>query len=142
MLYLVRHGEAQPDGPDADRVLTERGIAGVERVAAWAARTGVSVHAIHHSGRRRADQTAALFAARLQPPAGVSAIDGIDPNDDPAALAIPFAPVMIVSHLPFLAHLVATLTGAPVLFHPCTLVALKRVEERFVIESVVSPELV
>ena len=136
MLYLVRHGEAIPDGP-----LTDRGVAAVERVAAWAARTDVSVKAIHHSGKRRAQQTADLFAARLHAP--VSAIAGISPNDEPLALALPDTPCMIVSHLPFLANLTAALTrGAPVVFHPCTLVALTRAEDRYAIEWVVHPGIV
>jgi hypothetical protein len=67
----------------------------------------------------------------------------ISPNDDPLTFAIPSAPSMIVSHLPFLASLTAALTrGAPVLFHPCTLVALTRAEDRFVIDCVVHPAIV
>ena len=142
MLYLVRHGEAHSEGPDYDRVLTDHGIADVERVAAWAARVGVSVDAIHHSGRRRALQTASIFAAHLNPPNGISAIEGIHPNDDPAAFDVPSSPVMIVSHLPFVAHLAATLSGASVVFRPCTLVALVPAEGRWAVECVVHPGVV
>lgn len=144
-LYLVRHGEAFGDGPDSERALTDRGIADVERVAAWAARANVSVRSIHHSGKRRAEQTAAIFAAHLRPPAGVSPMSGLHPNDDPAALVVPDLPAMIVSHLPFLAHLTAALTGTAVpnvAFRPSTLVALTRMEEGFVIECVVHPGVV
>jgi phosphohistidine phosphatase len=148
ILYLVRHGEAQPDGPDSQRALTERGIDGVERVAAWAVRAGVSVSEIRHSGKRRAEQTAALLAARLHPAAGVHAIDGISPNDDPVAFAESIASeknLMIVSHLPFLGFLAATLTGnalPAIAFRPATLVVLVRSEDRFFVDSVVHPEAV
>jgi phosphohistidine phosphatase len=146
MLYLVRHGEARTDGPDNDRTLTEHGVAGVERVAEWIARTGATVNEIRHSGKRRAEQTASILAARLNA-ASVVAIAGIAPNDDPVAFAQSIADdesVMIVSHLPFLAYVVATLLGterAIVDFHPATVVALQRVQGGFVIDFVVHPRM-
>lgn len=148
MLYLVRHGEARGDGPDAERALTESGVAGVERVAAWAARAHVAVDEIRHSGKRRAMQTAEILAARLQPRAGITRIDGIAPNDDPIAFARAIAreeDVLVVSHLPFLAYAAAALTGTAVpsiAFQPGTLVALARIDDRFIVEAVVHPGVV
>ena len=142
MLYLLRHGEA-----DANDTLTERGIAGVERIAEWAARAGIVVSEIRHSGKHRAEQTAAIVGARLQPPHGVQRIAGIQPNDDPIAFAQSLhddESVLVVSHLPFLAHLTATLVGSdqPIVdFHPATLVALARVVGGWVIDAVVHPRI-
>lgn len=145
-IYLLRHGEARGDGPDSARTLTESGAAGVERLAAWAARANITVNEIRHSGKRRAEQTAEIMARHLR--CAVRQIDGISPNDDPERFAEEIAfedePVMIVSHLPFLGNAVAALTRVhmPVAdFHPATLVALVRVDERFVIDFVVYPAI-
>lgn len=149
MLYLLRHGEAQGGGSDAERVLTDNGAADVERLAKWAARSGIHVAEICHSGKRRAEQTAGIFAAELKPRRGVSVMKGIDPDGDPAAFAETIAgesdPMLIVSHLPFLDLAVAELTGnemPQVYFHPATLVALIPAADRFVIDFVVYPALV
>jgi phosphohistidine phosphatase len=149
MLYLLRHGEAQGGGADAERVLTPNGAADVERLAAWAAGANVHVAEICHSGKRRAEQTATIFSAQLKPRRGVTTMKGIDPDGDPAAFAETIAgeadPMLIVSHLPFLDIAVAELTGtdAPqVYFHPATLVALVPSGDRFVIDFVVYPALV
>lgn len=147
ILYLVRHGEASAEGPDAARVLTEQGAADVERLAQWAARMEISVSEIRHSPRRRAAQTAEIFAGHLR--CGVRQIEGIAPNDD----VVPFVeeiehvtePVMVVGHLPFLEEAVALLTGnerPPVGFHPATLVALRRAADGFFVDFVVYPALI
>lgn len=148
-LYLVRHGEARNDAPDDARALTERGASEVGRIAAWAARAEIAPVEIRHSGKRRAQQTAELFAASLHPERGVHEMRGIAPNDDPVAFAQSIAhesdAVLIVSHLPFLAHVVAALVGSelPVVdFHPATLVALVQMHDRFVIDCVVHPGVV
>src|SRR5262249_38630311 len=67
-IFLVQHGEAKPENEDSERSLTERGTETVERVADWAARMGIKVDEIRHSGKRRAEQTATSFAKRLHPP--------------------------------------------------------------------------
>jgi phosphohistidine phosphatase len=78
-------------------------------MAAWALGTGVQVTQIRHSGKRRAEQTAALLAERLTPPEGVIATLGLKPDDEPRPVADLLqgerAPLMIVSHLPFLGRL-------------------------------------
>jgi len=112
-LYLVQHGEAEPESVDPARGLTARGRADVERVAAFAARLGLGVHQIRHSGKTRAEQTAALLAAALSPPGGVLAAPGLAPKDDVRPVADALArepkPVMLVGHMPFLGRLAALL---------------------------------
>ena len=58
-LLLVQHGEAKTEAEDPVRPLTERGADAVRSMAVWAARAGVKVDQIRHSGKRRAEQTAA-----------------------------------------------------------------------------------
>ena len=81
-IYLVQHGEAESKSVDPARPLTARGRADVERVAAFAARLGVAVHQIRHSGKTRAGQTAECLGRALNPPGGVVAVPGLDPKDD------------------------------------------------------------
>jgi phosphohistidine phosphatase len=144
-LYLLRHGEAQSDGPDNARALTQRGAANVERLAAWAARAGLKVSEIRHSPKTRARQTAEIFARHLKCEA--IEIDGITPNDDAAAFvrSLDGDGVMYVSHLPFLSYAVSALAGTPrpvVDFHPATLVGLVRVDEHYLVDFVIHPAVV
>jgi phosphohistidine phosphatase len=112
-LYLVQHGEAEPESVDPARRLTARGRADVERVAAFAARLGLDVAQIRHSGKTRAEQTAALLAAALSPPGGALAMPGLAPKDDVRPVADSLGrerePLMLVGHMPFLGRLAALL---------------------------------
>jgi phosphohistidine phosphatase len=117
-VYLAQHGEAAGEQQDPSRALTERGRREVEAVAGAAARGGVEVRAIYHSGKLRARQTAELFAAALRPERPVLELAGLAPNDDPRiafrSLGAMEFPVILVGHLPHLARLTALiLTGDP-----------------------------
>ena len=106
-LYLVRHGEARTTGDDVQRTLTPRGEEQIETLARWAARAGVRVEEIHHSGKERAAQTAAILSRHIG--ARAVAVTGLSPNDDVRALELPSGSRMIVSHLPFLSRLASHL---------------------------------
>jgi phosphohistidine phosphatase len=67
-LYLVQHGKAKPEEEDAERRLTENGIRDVQRVDDFLRGTGVSVDAISHSGKPRAQQSAELLANTVAAP--------------------------------------------------------------------------
>jgi phosphohistidine phosphatase len=114
-LYLVRHGEARSEIEDARRSLTDRGADAVRQMASWAARSGVQVDQIRHSGKTRAEQTAALLAERLNPPRGVIAVGGLGPDDAvvPVAELLQYEPasLMLVGHLPFMGRLAGILLG-------------------------------
>ena len=117
-LYLVRHGEAMTVGEDPVRPLTAQGRREVERVAGLAQRAGIEVSQIRHSGKRRAEETAEILGAFLQPAGGSVAMPGLAPNDDVHAVAkllkAENQPLMVVGHLPFLERLVSLLvTGKP-----------------------------
>ena len=117
-LYLAQHGDSAPESVDPARPLTERGRQETQAVAAVAARLNLGVQQIRHSGKTRAEQTAAIFGTALFPPDGVVAVSGLAPNDDvrPVAEALERVsqPVMLVGHLPFMARLAGLLlTGDP-----------------------------
>jgi phosphohistidine phosphatase len=112
-VYLVRHGEPTRETEDPQRPLTARGREEVRRISAVAARMGLRPAEIRHSGKRRAAQTADIFAAALGLRAAVVTASGLAPNDDvepvAAALAAVTQPVMLVGHLPFLSRLTSLL---------------------------------
>lgn len=115
-LYLVQHGKARPAEIDPERGLTDEGRAEVERIASVAKGYRVTVRAVIHSGKKRACQTAEIFAEALAPGAGLSARSGMDPGDDVASFAAVIdasANAMYVGHLPFMERLASYLiTGS------------------------------
>jgi len=149
-IYLVQHGEAEPKNVDPARPLTARGWQDVQRVAAFAARLDLEVHQIRHSGKARAEQTAAILGEALSPPAGVVAVSGLAPKDDvqPVAemLAQETQPVMLVGHLPFMASLAGLLlvgdADRPVVqFCNAGIVCLTCEEDRWLVAWVLTPEM-
>jgi phosphohistidine phosphatase len=150
-LYLVQHGEAKPESEDPARPLTERGRQEVERVARAAARRGLRVTHIRHSGKLRARQTAEILAAALRPQEGVEEMAGLAPNDDPElaarALAALTEPWLLVGHLPHLSRLVSLLVvGEParelVAFRMGGLVGIGRGSGGWRLRFILTPELV
>jgi phosphohistidine phosphatase len=150
-LCLVQHGEAVPESVDPNRPLSGSGRAIVEQVAAWAARHGVKVDQIRHSGKLRAEQTAAIFADKLRPREGVFVQPGVAPNDDVRPLAAAMAgqsgSLMLVGHLPFLSRLVGFLLVGDcerplVQFRNGGLVGLVRDGANWTITCVIPPALI
>lgn len=150
-LYLVQHGEAKSKEQDPERPLTERGENDVRRVAAFAKNARLQVSEIRHSGKRRAEQTAAILGDHLAPTRGVVAVPGMAPNDDvePTAREMETLgqPLMLVGHLPFLSRLASRLlTGradqAIVRFQMGAIVCFERDDEgRWAVAWMITPEL-
>ena len=111
-LYLVQHGISLPKDQDPEKGLSEEGRQEVRRIADMAAKAGVAPSVIIHSGKKRAEQTAALFADALGPGNGVEKADGLGPLDDVAAFAGKIDPgrnAMLVGHLPFMERITSYL---------------------------------
>jgi phosphohistidine phosphatase len=113
LLYLVRHGEAESKASDPTRPLTDRGRADVAEVAAFVRRLGIDVHQIRHSGKRRAEETAAIMSRSLKPSGGTVAMQGLNPMDDVEPMAESLrglsSSLMLVGHCPFLERLAGLL---------------------------------
>jgi phosphohistidine phosphatase len=148
-LVLVRHGEARSAIEDPTRSLTEHGVVTVRRMASRAAQAGVKVAQIRHSGKRRAEQTAALMAEQLKPAQGMIAVAGLDPDDDvhPVADGLREAQesLMLVGHLPFLDSLARVLLagnadGRAIRFPPAGIVCLASQEGRWTVAWVMVPD--
>jgi phosphohistidine phosphatase len=147
-LFLVQHGEAKPEPEDPERPLTEVGAQGAERVAAWAARAGVKVDEIRHSGKRRAEETAIIMARHLCPAGVVRPVTGLAPKDDvrPVGEEVARAEkrLMLVGHLPFLSRLASLLlAGDPertlIRFRNAGIVCLVREEGSWLVGWMTTP---
>lgn len=150
-VYLVQHGEAQPEEVSLERELTPRGCSDVERAAALLGRCGVRVARVYHSGKTRARQTAELLAERVAPGITPEVLAGINPNDPVG----PFAERMrdwsddtlVAGHMPFMGRLAALLvTGRDqppvVAFKQGSVACLERdVEGHWAVAWMVRPEL-
>ena len=148
LLYLMRHGEAEPAG---ERPLSAAGRQQVEKVAGAAARAGARPVHLFHSGKLRAQQTAEIAARVL----GVSGVprktSGLDPNDHPNVareLVESLAEdALLAGHLPHMELLAALLVsgdaGRPLLVFPCAgMACLERdaVNKRWLIRWMLTPE--
>ncbi|MBT8368731.1 MAG: histidine phosphatase family protein, partial [Deltaproteobacteria bacterium] len=81
-LYLVQHGRSLPKDVDPDQGLSDQGLAETKRIAEVARNYQVNVLNIKQSGKKRARQTAEIFAAALNPAGGVEEVSGLKPLDD------------------------------------------------------------
>ena len=112
-LFLVQHGLSLPKDRDPEKGLSPDGIADTERIAGVAKGYAIHVSGIGHSGKKRAVQTAEIFAKFLEPARGAEKISGINPMDDVgefAKTANSKDDLMLVGHLPFMEKLTAYLT--------------------------------
>jgi phosphohistidine phosphatase len=146
--YLVRHGDAVAAAANPARPLSQAGREAVEQIARLARERQVGVSVIYHSGILRAEETAEILAQQLMPPAGVKAISGLLPDDDPVAgkveLEAAADPVMLVGHLPYMNRLVALLVrGDPeatvINLQPAAMVCCSKVAAQWKIDWHLAP---
>jgi phosphohistidine phosphatase len=138
-LYLVQHGQAVAEEVDPARPLSETGRSDVAKVARFLAAGGLRVTQVLHSGKLRAEQTAAVLAAALAPgrsPVARPGLNPTDPTDEIArAVAVWDQDALLVGHLPFMARLVSRLVAgrdeaSVVAFQPGTIVCLERSDQQ------------
>ena len=111
-LYVVQHGQSLTKGQDLEKGLSPEGKQETERIAEVAQGYAVAVSRIVHSGKKRARQTADIFAAALTPGKGIETQEGMKPLDDVRAFARQLSldqNMMLVGHLPFLEKLIGLL---------------------------------
>lgn len=150
-LYLVQHGQARSKEEDPARSLNEAGVKAAEKMAKWLAYSEIQINEIRHSGKKRAEQTASIFAEHLSPQQSVIAVPGLNPKDDVRPIADEVSTysgsLMLVGHLPFLSRLAGYLiTGNPehevVRFQNAGVVCLRETEGQWSIEWMAVPDLV
>lgn len=151
-LILVRHGEALDATEDPARPLSPTGIAQVDRMARFLRDTfQVDVHEFWHSPKKRAEQTAQILKNTLYPSAGLTARVDLQPSSEVSSVLDDIEKttvnVMIVGHLPHLAHLTAALlVGDPskvfVAWPPAGVVLLTRTTgQPWLLKGMISPLL-
>lgn len=151
-IILARHGESTSTLDNPQRPLAITGRQHAEQMASWLDGCGYRVEEIAHSSKLRARQTAKIFGSRLGLHAAhVREIPGLNPHDDPAALADNVEgdrrSIMLVSHLPLLNRLASfLLVGDPdrlqFQFSDAGAVILARVSGGWRIEAVVGHGMV
>jgi phosphohistidine phosphatase len=116
-LYLVRHGRALPVEQDISQPLSAEGRDDITRLARTLQNLNVRVAKILHSGKLRAEETAHILAGAIQPPQGVKAVQGLEPNAGTGPILDLVEQeeedLMIVGHLPFLASFLQALLRHP-----------------------------
>ena len=117
-VYLAQHGLAEDETVDALRPLSAQGREDVARVAGF-----LSLFEkprpilVVHSGKLRAEQTAAMFAEGWGS-IPVERVSDLDPNGDPSVwsehLTSMDSDIMLVGHLPYLQRLAGLLLSCDV----------------------------
>jgi phosphohistidine phosphatase len=150
-ICLTQHGLAVPKDVDPDRPLTEQGREDVRRLADFLDEAGIQVGQVLHSGKTRAERTAAILGEALLSTGKPQAHAGLAPNDPLEKLSpeIAFwsADTLIVGHLPYLGRLASLLLVSnpdrPLLaFQPGSMACLEKdAESQWVLAWMVRPEL-
>ena len=112
-LFLVQHGISVSKDMDPERGLSNVGTEETKRIAMVARGYKIPVQKIVHSGKKRAEQTAALYHQALVLETPMKIISGINPMDDVQIFASSIEPQsnwMVVGHMPFMERLVSFLT--------------------------------
>jgi len=115
-LYLMRHGEADSELTDGQRLLSDRRRNDIQRVAALVkANIGITVNTVFHSGKTRARETAQMFSSYVTLSDPIEIDDHLSPNADPEIwkdrLVGERENLMLVGHLPHLNRLVPLFVG-------------------------------
>jgi len=112
-LYILQHGDAEPEEIDPARPLSEQGRRDIRLLAMHMHNVDLQLGRILHSGKLRAEQSALLIAESIPPGIEPEQTEGLKPNDDPAVIAGALQPsrenVLIVSHMPLVSRLCSML---------------------------------
>jgi phosphohistidine phosphatase len=145
-VYLVQHADSKSKEEDPERPITDKGRADAQKVAARIA-TYVKVNAVLHSPKKRARQTAEIFASSLD--SALKEVEGLKPLDDPRIAAHLIGgmeeSVMLVGHLPHLSALASLLiagdeTTDAIAFRNSAVVCIAK-EEKWRIKWILTPEI-
>lgn len=150
-LYLAQHAEAKREDEDPSRGLTGKGFDEIRKVSAYAARLGLRVGEIAHSGKKRAAETAGVLGEALKPPKGVREADWLNPTDDPRIWAGRLADaghdIMLTGHLPHLSRLASLLLSGDaekgiISFEMASIVCLGRDDSMWSVKWMITPGII
>ncbi|MBW7997018.1 MAG: phosphohistidine phosphatase SixA [Candidatus Glassbacteria bacterium] len=149
-VYLVRHGRAVSPQADAAKPLSDEGRSEIEHVARTLKNMNISVSAVYHSGKLRAEESAMILAAALEA-GSAKQTSGLAPNDEPeeslGLIEASEGDIMLVAHLPLLDRLLRVLVnpekdeGLPE-FGAGTMVAVEQVGDSWQIFRALGPHMI
>lgn len=150
-IYLIRHAHAVDGENDAARPLSRKGREQIRRLGRFLRQTRVlEVREFWHSPLVRSRDTAKLLGQRLKVRPKLVEVTGLLYSDNPAIMAKRLGkvrhPVAVVGHEPHLGALLSLLVAGsakPALFElrKCAVVALVRMNGRWVLQWQISPDL-
>jgi phosphohistidine phosphatase len=112
-LYLVRHGQSNPEDIDPEQSLTAIGEKNIAKLKESIYHLDINVDQIWHSGKKRAKQTAEIISAAVKTQKGLVEKTGLKPNDSVTPVAQEViahnTDLMLVGHLPFMSKLASYL---------------------------------
>ena len=147
-LYLVQHGQCNPEEVDPEKNLSENGAAELKKICECLLGAGIKPQKIWHSGKARAAQTAKIIAGILQLAAEVTVQSGLQPNDDAAQTAkiieAETADLMLAGHMPHLNKLASLLLGKDqslnlINFQPGAILCLEKRTDNWQVNWMVEP---
>lgn len=145
-IYLIQHGNQNPEEVDPNEGLSDKGKQDVEKVAKFLTNANIKPSKIFHSVKLRAKQTAEIFSNELGTKA--EEMEGLKPMDDIALWIEKLEDeMMLVGHLPFMQKLSSLLISGnsanpAINFHQGGVVCMIRDEERqWTVDFVVTPEV-
>jgi phosphohistidine phosphatase len=113
VIWLLRHGDAEDGGPDAERPLTEKGKGQARNAGLALKAMGAEIEACLTSPKVRSAETARIACAELGVDVSIeSALQG--GPFDARELAAGFEDVLLVGHDPDFSMAVHAMTGAQV----------------------------
>lgn len=117
-LFLMRHGDAENSAIDSQRKLSTLGIREVTQVAELLNQASYSFEHIFHSGKKRAQETAEIVAAKTKSTTQLAVLPFLEPTDEVDELfhcaQTWTEDTLIVGHQPFMGIATAKfLTQAP-----------------------------
>ncbi|MDA3941190.1 MAG: phosphohistidine phosphatase SixA [Spirochaetia bacterium] len=114
-LYLIQHALSISKEEDPERGISDAGRVETERVAEYFKKLDPDIHVIWQSGKKRARETAEIFAKVLGIDNRILEHSNLLPNDPVvphiAVLEKMYKNIVIVGHLPFLPRLLSQLTS-------------------------------
>jgi phosphohistidine phosphatase len=141
-LYLVRHGKANTS-PNGEHILTKIGEEETRAMAHLLKEKEVEIDEILHSPKKRAQQTAQIIGQIVAPDVALIQKSTLNPDEPIEPFFAEIEPLdrnlLIVSHLPFLEKLIASLTNSIVDFACSSIVCLKETSSSFKVNWILSP---
>jgi phosphohistidine phosphatase len=148
-IYLIQHALSKSKEEDPERGITEIGRIETIKIAEYFKTLNPEIHVIWRSSKKRAEETAEIFAGILGIDNRILEHSNLSPNDpvDPLLTALEkmHRNIIIVGHLPFLAKLLSQLTSGRdncqlVNFRNSGIICLERDANQWKINWITTPE--